>query len=184
MDPAVIATLILIFINVGIFALPFVFDFGKGMYSSFQEFLMYGWKENQAIKEGEFYRLLTSIFLHADAIHLLSNMWALWIFGRGLNPVVMLPIFFISGLAGNILSFFFNQNPSVGASGAIFGLVGFLLALSLRLNSLDVVSLDLTLFVIVSFVFAAIPGSRIDIFGHLGGLITGFVIGMVGIGII
>jgi len=149
------------------------------MYSSFQEFMMYGWKDNDAIKDGEYYRLLTPIFLHADTLHLISNMWALWIFGRGLDPLIMLPVFFVSGIVGNVLSFFFNPRPSVGASGAIFGLVGFLLAASLTVSSLNSIGSDLVIFVIISFVLASIPGSKIDFFGHLGGFVAGFLIALI-----
>jgi rhomboid protease GluP len=178
-EQAFFATIILILINVGVFILPYVVDFSKGVYSSFQEFVMLGWKDNDDIKGGEYYRLLTSIFLHADALHLLSNMYALWIFGRSLNPVVMLPVFFVSGLAGNILSFAFNKLPSVGASGAIFGLVGYILSISLQFPSITGSSFDLIFFVVISFIFASIPGSRIDIYGHLGGVVAGFILGFV-----
>jgi rhomboid protease GluP len=178
-DSAFIATIALILINVGVFTLPFVIDFSKGVYSSFQEFVMLGWKDNDDIKSGEYYRLLTSIFLHADVLHLLSNMYALWIFGRSLNPLVMLPIFFVSGIVGNILSFLFNKMPSVGASGAIFGLVGYILALSFQYPILSGSSFDLIFFVVISFIFASIPGSRIDIYGHLGGVLAGFILGFV-----
>ena len=73
----------------------------------------------------------------------------------------------------------FNKMPSVGASGAIFGLVGYILAFSLQFPMLGGSTFDLIFFVVISFIFASIPGSRIDIYGHLGGVLTGFILGFV-----
>lgn len=180
---AVLVTLILIAINVFVYTLPNFVDFSKkgGYGSSYQAFLELGWKDNDDIKSGEYYRLLTAIFLHSDFLHLLSNMWALWIFGPilgsvGIGPLVFLAIFLVSGIVGNLMSFFFDSKPSVGASGAIFGLVGFILIISLFSGSgFDI--LNLLIYVVISFVFAATPGSRIDLWGHLGGLLSGLAFG-------
>ena len=174
------AFLVLIFINIAVFALPYVVNFSAKGYSSFDRFLTLGWKDNFLIKDGEFYRLVTAMFLHADGFHLFSNMYALYIFGSGFdsNPLLFIGIYFTAGLAGNLASFFFDSRPTVGASGAIFGLVGFLLAVSFLTGSTGSI-FNLGIYVILSFVLANMPGSRIDIAGHCGGLVAGFVIALI-----
>lgn len=173
------AFLVLIVINVIVFCLPYIIDFSARGYTSFDRFLTLGWKDNHDIKSGEFYRLITAMFLHADGFHLFSNMYALYIFGGSFdtNPLIFIVVYFIAGLAGNLASFFFDPRPTVGASGAIFGLVGFLLAASFLTGSSSSI-LSLGIYVVLSFVLANMPGSRIDVAGHFGGLIAGFAIAL------
>jgi len=173
--------LILIVINLGVFFLPYIVDFSAKGYSSFDRFLTLGWKDNSDIKSGEFYRLITAMFLHADGFHLFSNMYALYIFGANfsaINPLIFISVYFIAGICGNLASFFFDPRPTVGASGAIFGLVGFLLALSL-ISGVSSSIVSLGLYIVLSFVLANMPGSRIDIAGHFGGLAAGFIIAII-----
>jgi rhomboid protease GluP len=170
---------ILIFLNVLIYFLPDLYHFGKKSYSSRMEFLEMGWKNNPDIRSGEYYRLVTAMFLHVDGFHLFSNMWALFALGAGLNnfPLLFVIVYFVGGIVGNLFSFFFNRNPSVGASSPIMGLVGFILVISLFGG--DYAGLvNLGLYTIVSFVLAFMPGSRIDYHGHLGGLLGGSVVGL------
>jgi membrane associated rhomboid family serine protease len=103
----------------------------------------------------------------------------LFVLGAGLNgfPLLFLGVYFLGGIVGNLFSFFFNKNPSVGASSPIMGLVGFILIISLI--SGDYASLvNLGLYTIVGFVLAGMPGSRIDFYGHLGGLAGGGAIAL------
>lgn len=169
---------IIIIINFFVFFFPTIVNFFSKRYLSSQEFLTYGWKENSAIKEGEYYRLITAMFLHSDLLHLVSNMWALFVLGVAFSellPWLFIIVYFLSGIVGNIFSFLFNPYPSVGASGSIFGLVGFILVQSLVNMKIDGF-INLILYSVVSFVLASLPGSRIDKFGHLGGLLTGALI--------
>jgi len=172
---------ILIVLNVLIFLSPYVLDFSKSGLTSQESLLELGWKENFSIKNGEYYRLLTSIFLHGDALHLLSNMWALWIFGSSFSslPLLFVAIYFASGLVGSLFSFFFNPHPSIGASGAIFGLVGALLAIGINSNFSSNLVSNLLVYIVLSFMLSALPGTRIDLWGHLGGLTGGFIIGFI-----
>jgi rhomboid protease GluP len=174
---ALIATLVLVGINILVYLMPSFVDFSKGKGSSSQAFLELGWKDNEDIKSGEYYRLLTAMFLHADPIHLLLNMYILWIFGSSFpNAIIFLVVFLASGIVGNLFSFFLNPQPSVGASGAIFGLVGFVLVESLRFgDSFNIV--NLLIYVAISLFFANTPGSRIDFWGHVGGIVCGAAIG-------
>lgn len=173
-------SLILIVINVAIYFLPYLVNFSARGISSFDRFLTLGWKDNSEIKDGEYYRIITPMFLHADGFHLFSNMYALFIFGTSFdaNPLIFVSVYFVAGIFGNLASFFFDPRPTVGASGAIFGLVGFLLATSIFTGASASI-LNLGIYVVLSFVLANMPGSRIDIAGHLGGLIAGFLIAFI-----
>lgn len=173
--------LVLIAINLIVYFLPYLINFSDRNHSSFDKFLTLGWKDNSDIKSGEFYRLITAMFLHADGFHLFSNMYALYIFGSDFganNPLIFIVVYFIAGICGNLASFFFDPRPTVGASGAIFGLVGFLLAVSLFSGSTGSI-INLGIYVILSFVLASVPGSRIDVAGHFGGLLAGFAIALI-----
>lgn len=86
------------------------------------------------VVHGEWYRLITSMFLHFNFEHILMNMLSLFIFGKIVESIVgplrMLGIYVISGLLGNFISLSFNLHTvSVGASGAIFGLIGSIFAM-------------------------------------------------------
>jgi rhomboid protease GluP len=75
-----------------------------------------------------------------------------------------------------LFSYWFSPNFSVGASGAIFGLVGALLAVAISSNSYGFLT-NLVLVIVLNFAISLSPGSRIDNWGHLGGLVAGFILG-------
>jgi membrane associated rhomboid family serine protease len=125
--------------------------------------------------DGEYYRLFTAMFLHYGVIHLLMNMWALWVLGRPLEallgPIRFLALYLISGLGGSVAVFLF-ANPSAhtaGASGAIFGLFAALIVLLRRMGR-SVAGVVPILAINLIFTFA-VPG--ISIAGHLGGMVVG-----------
>jgi len=126
------------------------------------------------IAHGESYRFLTSMFLHAGPLHLAMNMWALWIVGRvieqALGPLRFLGLYLVAGLGGSLAVYLFTGGgPTVGASGAIFGLFAALFILLRRVGR-DASSMLSLIVINVVFTFV-IPG--ISIAGHLGGLATG-----------
>lgn len=132
----------------------------------------------QAIVNGEYYRLITGIFLHANIVHLMCNCYSLYIIGMQLESflgkVKYLTVYLLSGLAGSMLSIFFSVNYSVGASGAIFGMLGSLLYFGYHYRVyLDSVvkSQIIPLIVLNLGVGFMIPG--VDNFAHIGGLIGG-----------
>lgn len=166
---------ILLAVNVAVFLL-------QGVMGS--RLLMAGAKVNSEIAAGQWHRLLTPMFLHASVTHLLVNAFSLYStgpsveswFGRGRFTALYL----VSGIGGNVLSFFCTPTPSVGASGAIFGLVGATAVLLARhrriLGSRSRKGLNsLAYIMMVNFGMGMSPGSRIDNFGHLGGLLGGVV---------
>lgn len=86
------------------------------------------------VVHGEWYRIVTSMFLHFSFEHILMNMLSLFIFGKIVEAIIgswrMLTVYFIAGLFGNFVSLSFNTTTiSVGASGAIFGLIGSIFAM-------------------------------------------------------
>lgn len=90
--------------------------------------LLFGAKDLVSIAQGEWYRLITPIFLHIGIIHFVINNMALKVIGRMIEPYLgsfwFLFIYLSSGIAGNISSSYFNTAMGAGASGAIFGLIG------------------------------------------------------------
>jgi membrane associated rhomboid family serine protease len=127
------------------------------------------------LDQGEWYRLITAAFLHASLIHLLFNMLVLWFIGAPVEQAIgrgrFLAIYIVSGLAGSAGAIIFSPNVvTVGASGAIFGILGAALVLEGQKNyvlggqALGLIAVNLI------FTFA-IP--NISIGGHVGGLIGG-----------
>jgi membrane associated rhomboid family serine protease len=126
------------------------------------------------VAAGEYYRLLTSMFLHYGLLHLLMNMWALWIIGRpleaALGPARFLALYLLSGLGGSVAVYYFAPTSlAAGASGAVFGLFAALFVVLRRLGR-DT-SAVIPVLVINLFLTFTVPG--ISIAGHLGGLIVG-----------
>ncbi len=134
----------------------------------------------------EFYRLITSMFLHADAHHLMNNM--LLLFGIGYMIETELGhfrfgVYYITaGLCGNLLSAWMELVngefvSSIGASGGVFGLDGVLLALVLFLGKkTSGVTLPRLLFMIGYSLYSGFTAENIDNAAHIGGLIAGFVL--------
>jgi len=136
------------------------------------------------VKLGEYYRLITATFLHADLFHLLFNMYALYLIGSQLEgfygKVKYLIIYLTSGILGSLLSLaFLGQNWSLGASGAIFGLFGSLLYFGYhyRVYLGTVIKTQILPIIVLNLVIGfIIPG--IDVVAHLGGLVGGIFISM------
>jgi len=129
------------------------------------------------ITHGEFYRLFTGMFLHANLIHLLFNCYAIYIIGMQLESFLgkgkYLLVYLMSGFAGNCLSIFMSTGYSVGASGAIFGLLGSLVYFGYhyRVYLETVVKSQIIPLIIINLLIGMAPG--IDNWGHIGGLIGG-----------
>lgn len=136
----------------------------------------------------QWWRLITNAFLHFNLLHLLFNMWVLWSIGRMLERLTgnlgFLLLYFVSAVTGSLASLFWHPGViSAGASGAVFGvcggLVGFLLPRKDTIPALIRVQLrkDIMFFIVVNVAFGlAVPG--IDNAAHLGGLLGGFLMGL------
>jgi membrane associated rhomboid family serine protease len=128
---------------------------------------------------GQVYRLLTAAFLHANVLHIGLNMFALLIFGPMVEMALgrnrFIALYLLAALGGSVCSYFFGPVlvEAVGASGAIFGVLGAWLPLS-RSRRGDMVGISVLIGVNLLFSFS-IPG--IDWRAHVGGLVTGVVVG-------
>jgi membrane associated rhomboid family serine protease len=127
-----------------------------------------------AVKDGDYWRLVTSGFLHAGFLHLLFNMYVLWFLGTMLEPAIgrlrFAVIYFVSLLAGSFGALLLDPDKmTVGASGAIFGLAG---AAMVVMRNRGVDSTQIAIFLGINLLITfALPG--ISIGGHLGGLFGG-----------
>lgn len=138
---------------------------------------------------GEVWRMITSIFLHVDLIHLAVNMIALYQLGKVIHAYYggrnLFVFYILSGLGGSLFSVLFlaPNVPTVGASGAVFGLLGVLLAGSAKRTpyglELPFRTVDILPLAIYAFLFGLVPGTGINNFAHLGGLLTGLALGWI-----
>ncbi len=181
-------TYALLAVNVGIFLLMW---FVSGGTDDPAVLIAFGAKTNELLQSGDWYRLITPIFIHAGLIHLLSNSYALWMVGpqveRLYGSARFLLIYLLAGVGGVVGSYIGQQMlnkpavPSVGASGAIFGLFGVLAVFGFRYRSelppafrrafgagvLPVIAINLVIGFSIPF---------IDNSAHIGGLATGAVL--------
>ncbi len=142
--------------------------------------MLFGAKINGLIIKGQFWRLLTATFLHGSILHILFNMYALYVIGPGLEVhyghLRFLMLYLLAGFAGNVVSFTLTASPSLGASTAIFGLIaaqGIFIYRNRFLFGKRSKSLlgNIALIVIFNLAMGLNPG--IDNWGHLGGLLGG-----------
>ena len=146
-----------------------------------ESLIKYGANYAPLVKSGEIYRLATCMFLHAGILHIVLNMYSLYVVGPRVEDFFgkwkFLLIYFISGISGSLLSIGLNDGViSVGASGAIFGLFGALLyfGYSYRGYIGTIVRSQIMPIVFYNLIMGFfIPG--IDVWGHVGGLIGGIL---------
>lgn len=146
----------------------------------------FGMKINEAILAGQFWRLVTPMWLHGSIYHIFFNMYALYVIGRGLEQqyghLRYSILYLVSGFAGNVMSFLLTDNPSLGASTAIFGLVaaeGIFIYQNRKLFRDARAMLTNVIIVVVINLALGISGS-VDNFGHLGGLLGGLLLAWFG----
>ena len=165
----------LIAVNVILYVVPILF----GQYND----LINGYSIwGPAIREGQYYRLLTGIFLHGGIFHLLFNCYALYVIGAQvenyLGRVKFLIIYLVAGISGALFSMIFGGNyASIGASGAIFGLMGALVYFGYhyRVYLGNVVKSQIIPLIVLNLILGFCL-SGVDNFAHIGGLIGGTLI--------
>lgn len=136
-----------------------------------------------AVRLGEYYRLITCTFLHGGLFHILFNMYALYTIGNQVETFVgktkFLIIYLVSGLSGSLLSCVLNNNLSLGASGAIFGLMGCLLYFGYHYRLyLGTVLIRQIVPIIILNLIIGFTTTGIDNAAHIGGLVGGIFISM------
>lgn len=176
----IIVTPILIAICIVIFMAMYIWGNGS---EDIQTLLLFGANYGPLVKAGEIWRLFTSMFLHIGIIHLLCNMYSLWIIGKQLETFLgkfkFLIIYLGSGFIGSLLSVVVHSSVSAGASGAIFGLMGSLLYFGYhyRLYLGSVMKTQIIPIILLNLLIG-FSLSGIDNFAHIGGLIGGYLFTM------
>jgi rhomboid protease GluP len=172
-----IVTMLLIVANI----VFFVRQLMNGALEDSESIIAAGAISRPHILQGEVWRLVSAMFLHGSFDHLIGNCIALYILGmaceHGFGMFRMLLIYFIAGLGGSVLSVAMNPGPSIGASGAIFGIMGAVICFFYRYR--DVIHLRDKRIGTVLAIWAAFQigmgflSPQIDNFAHIGGFIVG-----------
>ena len=165
----------------------FVLEFLSGGATDPETLLRLGANSGPLVAHGEYWRLVASMFLHIGFVHLLVNGWALYqlgtLFEVWLGSGRLLLVYFAAGIAGSLASAFLSHaNLSAGASGAIFGVMGALIAFLLRRRSaltaagrsiLGQLAMWAVINVVLGFTIRGIDNAA-----HLGGCAAGFLLGL------
>lgn len=172
-----LVSILLVAVNVIIFA---ICQFNEELYAL--------WNQNvpDVVFDAQYGRLITAMFLHSDRYHIFNNMLILFFLGEMLEKEVghfrFFVFYFLSGIGGNLISVFSKMlssdwAPSIGASGAVFGLDGVLLALVLFSGRklVNITPVRVLLMILLSL-YNGFTGSNIDNAAHVGGLLTGFAL--------
>jgi membrane associated rhomboid family serine protease len=180
------ATTALLVIIVGVFGLDVVLRLVGGI-----SLIELGAMIPGRVADGEWWRLITATFLHVGVLHLALNAFGLYVFGSlvedALGTVRFLAIYLVAGFAASAVSFAFGSPgvAAVGASGAVFGLLGTWLAYNLRRRSLSLARANIQwalMLVGLNLAFGlAVPG--IDNLAHVGGLVAGALAGFAAEGV-
>jgi membrane associated rhomboid family serine protease/antitoxin component YwqK of YwqJK toxin-antitoxin module len=135
---------------------------------------------------GEWYRIFTNMFLHGSFLHLASNMFALLAVGQSVEKSEgtkeFLFVYFLSGIAASLGSLYFNLfTVGVGASGAIFGIVGYELMMAIRRRDQDGKIISLVVFLVLFLAASVVFGEalRVDHAAHVGGLVCGLLLSVI-----
>lgn len=168
------------YILVGVTVLIYLLQLLSQWLWGFDVPVVLGVKANELIVKGQWWRLVTPIFLHGSPFHIFLNMYALLILGPGLERYYgrlrFLTLYLLAGFAGNATSFFFSPHDSLGSSTAIFGLIGaqaiFIYQNRQLFGGQAMRALFNVLFVaLINFIIGLLP--MIDNWGHLGGFLGG-----------
>lgn len=174
------ATIGLVLVNVAIFVAMELFGRGAGDSGTL---IRAGASVTHAVHAGEYWRLASAMFLHANWLHLAVNVFMLWFLGRFfeqlVGPVRFFVVYFAAGVVGNLASYLWRSGPvSVGASSSIFGILGGALLVLLLSKGKVPESWRRSMVFVLALVIGLnfLPGldiKVIDNYAHLGGLVGG-----------
>jgi rhomboid protease GluP len=173
-------TPIISYVLMGLTIVTFILQFGSEYLLGVDVLALAGAKVNELILQGQVWRFFTPMLLHGSILHLGFNMYALYIFGPGLERFYgrwrFLLLYILSGFAGNVMSFLFTSAPSLGSSTAIFGLLGAEGVFLYQNRSIfgrpaQRALGNIILIAVVNLMIGLSPG--IDNWGHIGGLLAG-----------
>ena len=177
-------TFLFLGMNLGVFALMWLAGGMSTMAADLQVLIEFGAKQNELVAgQGQYWRLVTCIFIHIGFLHLFFNNYALWIVGHQIELLYgsarFVILYLAAGIAGSIGSYIFNPDKSsAGASGALFGLFGVMAAFAFRYRNEIPATLSRGIrrqvipLIVINLIFGfSVPG--IDNAAHIGGLVTG-----------
>ena len=171
-----VLTIMLITINVLIFLYGLFFDKNSMLINNFALYAPY-------VRGGDYYRLISSAFLHVSLFHLLVNMYSLYIIGSQIEnffgKTKYIGIYLFSAIMGSLFSMLFTRGVSIGASGAIFGLLGAMLYFGYfyRIYLGNTITSQILPVILINLLIG-FSSSSIDNFAHIGGLVGGIIITM------
>ncbi len=187
--PRTPVTYSLVAINIAVFVATLISGASLMGGGSSEVLLKWGANFGPLTKDGEWWRLGAAMFLHLGVFHVALNMWALWDGGqlteRLYGSLHFTWLYLAAGLAGSLASLAWHGDDtlSVGASGAVFGVYGALLAYALRFKgelparTLKALAVNAGIMIVVSVGYG-FAKSGIDNAAHMGGLVTGLVVGL------
>lgn len=132
------------------------------------------------VKQGQWWRLITAMFLHGNAIHLILNMWCLYVLAPTIEQILMprrfMALYFTAGVAGFLLSMIFMpEAPTVGASGALFGIMTSYFALQMKYRIFSPPAIKNLLFWFAINLALGLMMPSINMWAHVGGAAAGFL---------
>lgn len=161
--------------------LSYVYAKGSIFNSNINVLILLGAKVNELISEGQYFRLVSCMFLHGGIVHLAVNMYSLYAIGPMIEKVYgktkYIAIYFFAGICASIFSYVFSISVSIGASGAIFGLLGAVLVFAIKSKGKTgnaFIRSILSIIFINILIGVTLP--NIDNFAHVGGLLGGMLI--------
>lgn len=183
-------TVVILLINAGLYAATALFSMkatGGGSIIDIdgQTLLLFGAKVRELILAGQWWRLITAGFLHGGILHILMNSWVIFDLGATVEEVYgtsrYLVLYFVATIFGFIASTFWSRSLSIGASAGLFGLIGAMIAVSMRSKTSMGAAMrtHYTQWAVYGLVIGLLPGFRVDNAAHLGGLAAGFALGYI-----
>ncbi|MET9885387.1 rhomboid family intramembrane serine protease [Streptomyces sp. NPDC006430] len=181
-DPHLV-TKVLIGINAAVFLVGLLVPHLVVQWELLGRYVEYLGAPVEGVSTGQYYRLLTSVFLHVEWWHIAGNMLALWVIGGPLEAALgrfrYLAVYLLSGLGGSALVYLLTapNTPTLGASGAVFGLLGatVVLARRMRYEMRPVITMAVLMLVLT---FVPFGGSlSVSWQAHIGGFVTGLLVG-------
>ena len=180
-------TVMILLLNAGLFIAMLTHSarstFGGTIDLDFNSLYDFGGKARVPIMRGEWWRFITAGFLHGGWFHIIMNSWALFDLGMQVEETYgtsrYLVIYSVANVTGFLASFYWTPALSVGASAAIFGLIGAMIIYGVRDRSLfgEQVRSTYSRWAIYSLLFGLLPGFAVDNAAHVGGLVGGVAIG-------
>ena len=186
--PTHFTTLLILMINSALFAATLVLSLKKSgdAFWSIDGYVLYAFGAKHSLSVlagGQWWRLVTAGFLHGGVLHLFMNSWALYDLGAQVEEIFgtarLLVIYLVSSVLGFLASCFWSRSLSIGASAALFGLIGTMLVYGHRNRSLlgQAMKAVYTRWAIYGLLFGLMPGLNVDNAAHLGGLAAGAALG-------